>query len=111
MRHIPVFPEKMLSNSDRYIKARYTEKINPCIAYRQVITSQSALALLFSIRITGRDRIVVSTSRCGRDNPGSNPGHGRTCCDVLARQAVVILVKGTHTVYFTLYHKSKAYDT
>ena len=26
---------------------------------------------------TGRDRIVVSTSRCGRDNPGSNPGHGR----------------------------------
>ena len=22
------------------------------------------------------DRIVVSTSRCGRDNPGSNPGHG-----------------------------------
>jgi hypothetical protein len=25
----------------------------------------------------GRDRIVVSTSRCGRDNPGSNPGHGR----------------------------------
>uniref|UniRef100_H2XKD2 Uncharacterized protein n=1 Tax=Ciona intestinalis TaxID=7719 RepID=H2XKD2_CIOIN len=21
------------------------------------------------------DRIVVSTSRCGRDNPGSNPGH------------------------------------
>ena len=24
-----------------------------------------------------RDRIVVSTSRCGRDNPGSNPGHGR----------------------------------
>ena len=27
----------------------------------------------------GRDRIVVSTSRCGRDNPGSNPGHGRGC--------------------------------
>ena len=27
-----------------------------------------------------RDRIVVSTSRCGRDNPGSNPGHG-ICCD------------------------------
>lgn len=27
----------------------------------------------------GRDRIVVSTSRCGRDNPGSNPGHGRVC--------------------------------
>ena len=24
-----------------------------------------------------RDRIVVSTLRCGRNNPGSNPGHGR----------------------------------
>ena len=23
------------------------------------------------------DSIVVSTSRCGRENPGSNPGHGR----------------------------------
>ena len=23
-----------------------------------------------------RDRIVVSTFRCGRNNPGSNPGHG-----------------------------------
>ena len=23
-----------------------------------------------------RDRIVVSTLRCGRNNPGSNPGHG-----------------------------------
>ena len=25
---------------------------------------------------TSRDRIVVSTLRCGRNNPGSNPGHG-----------------------------------
>ena len=30
----------------------------------------------------GRDRIVVSTSRCGRDNPGSNPGHGRDAVDL-----------------------------
>ena len=29
-----------------------------------------------------RDRIVVSTSRCGRDNPGSNPGHGSVRCGV-----------------------------
>ena len=27
-----------------------------------------------------RDRIVVSTLRCGRSNPGSNPGHGSTKC-------------------------------
>ena len=24
----------------------------------------------------GRDRLVVRTLRCGRNNPGSNPGHG-----------------------------------
>ena len=27
--------------------------------------------------IASRDRIVVSTLRCGRNNPGSNPGHGK----------------------------------
>ena len=26
-----------------------------------------------------RDRIVVSTLRCGRSNLGSNPSHGRSC--------------------------------
>ena len=26
--------------------------------------------------ICGRDRLVVRTLRCGRSNPGSNPGHG-----------------------------------
>ena len=28
------------------------------------------------IVVNSRDRIVVSTLRCGRNNPGSNPGHG-----------------------------------
>ena len=34
----------------------------------------------FNSQLSGysRDRIVVSTSRCGRDNPGSNPGYGMT---------------------------------
>ena len=35
----------------------------------------------------GRDRIVVSTSRCGWDNPGSNPGHGRDKDESLVRQS------------------------
>ena len=35
----------------------------------------------------GRDRIVVSTSRCGRDNPGSNPGHGRDKDESLVRKS------------------------
>ena len=26
-----------------------------------------------------RDRLVVRTLRCGRSNPGSNPGHGIFC--------------------------------
>ena len=26
--------------------------------------------------VRSRDRIVVSTLRCGSNNPGSNPGHG-----------------------------------
>ena len=34
--------------------------------YEAIISSQNS-----------RDSIVVSTSRCGRENPGSNPGHGR----------------------------------
>ena len=34
---------------------------------------------LFTIMSShSRDRIVVSTLRCGRSNPGSNPGHGKT---------------------------------
>ena len=32
------------------------------------------MRVAFAIR---RDRIVVSTLRCGRNNPGSNPGHGK----------------------------------
>ncbi|KAL1116643.1 hypothetical protein AAG570_005115 [Ranatra chinensis] len=29
-----------------------------------------------SEEVAGRDRLVVRTLRCGRNNPGSNPGHG-----------------------------------
>ena len=37
------------------------------------------LTYIQKINSDSRDRIVVSTSRCGRDNPGSNPGHGSSC--------------------------------
>ena len=30
----------------------------------------------YQLNTTGRDRLVVRTLRCGRSNPGSNPGHG-----------------------------------
>ena len=29
-----------------------------------------------SLHVSSRDRLVVRTLRCGRSNPGSNPGHG-----------------------------------
>ena len=31
------------------------------------------------IAVLSRDRLVVRTLRCGRSNPGSNPGHGIFC--------------------------------
>ena len=42
--------------------------------------------LMYNSWCNGRDRIVVSTSRCGRDNPGSNPGRGRDKHESLVRQ-------------------------
>ena len=46
---------------------------------------KSSSLLIFLIMLFAshsRDRIVVSTSRCGRDSPGSNPGHGKQLCSV-----------------------------
>ena len=37
-----------------------------------------------------RDRIVVSTLRCGRNNPGSNPGHGTLV--IIHHPAIVITI-------------------
>ena len=34
----------------------------------------------YSVR--GRGRIVVSTLCCGRNNPGSNPGHGNLIMEI-----------------------------
>ena len=36
-----------------------------------------AIGLYFNpVPVVRRDRLVVRTLRCGRSNPGSNPGHG-----------------------------------
>ena len=48
--------------------------------FKQRLTSQSVskkIFALFSQWPNSRNRIVVSTLRCGRSNPGSNPGYGR----------------------------------
>ena len=41
--------------------------------------------------LSGRDRLVVRTLRCGRSNPGSNPGHGS--CQKLFRQGIYLFTQ------------------
>ena len=36
--------------------------------------------------LSGRDRLVVRTLRCGRSNPGSNPGHGSDIFSVIKKK-------------------------
>ena len=43
--------------------------------FKQCVVSRNNCKRLPPVR-NSRDRIVVSTLRCGRSNPGSNPGHG-----------------------------------
>ena len=43
---------------------------------RDKATSALVGSLIQSKSLVGRDRLVVRTLRCGRSNPGSNPGHG-----------------------------------
>ena len=54
--------------------------------YKDIVTSIERKIYLLIPNISNpvpiphhsRDRIVGSTLRCGRSNPGSNPGHGIT---------------------------------
>ena len=38
------------------------------------------------------DRLVVRTLRCGRNNPGSNPGHGMNCFHIYLLYFVMNLI-------------------
>ena len=62
----------------------------------------------------GRDRIVVSTLRCGRNNPGSNPGHGRKVGNAYTINLFFYLRetigKVTEKIMFPLTHDYKAID-
>ncbi len=49
----------------------------------------------FIIQFLGsRNRIVVSTLRCGRSNPGSNPGYGRTIFFRCSKAWKVVSING-----------------
>ena len=44
-----------------------------------------------------RDRLVVRTLRCGRNNPGSNPGHGNVFANANSNEFYFIIV--TYRLY------------
>ena len=44
--------------------------------FRVTFSCLDELGLPYSPSVSSRDRLVVRTLRCGRSNPGSNPGHG-----------------------------------
>ena len=57
------------------------------------------LLTFFVASEVGRDRIVVSTSRCGRDNPGSNPGHGILSLYFFLCFFIIIIFFNTRNVF------------
>ena len=54
---------------------RQSQQIENAFDWLKIFIIMQYIALP-NLRSQGRDRIVVSTLRCGRNNPGSNPGHG-----------------------------------
>ena len=58
-----------------------TENKEECVDIEDKQNQQSLqfvlnISFLTSKPLASRDRLVVRTLRCGRSNPGSNPGHG-----------------------------------
>ena len=68
------------SSIDRSIHYNFLKTTQKPNGNRKVIIIKTSIGV--ELRHTtspsklSRDRIVVSTLRCGRNNPGSNPGHG-----------------------------------
>ena len=61
-----------LQRKFQYIGALYlpVQPLSPAAPCYHIIYAFPAVELI------SRDRLVVRTLRCGRNNPGSNPGHG-----------------------------------
>ena len=49
------------------------KRLANCVSFESTILLHELLSVSLH---NSRDRIVISTLRCGRSNPGSNPGHG-----------------------------------
>ena len=48
----------------------------PYFLVYDLLQTESYTLFFSSMDVSSRDRLVVRTLRCGRSNPGSNPGHG-----------------------------------
>ena len=77
--------------------------------------SHSCMSMIrwFLDTTTCRDRIVVSTLRCGRSNPGSNPGHDSV--HSLIRQMYFLIIKtattiSDHNVHIYVYYRNIEYQ-
>ena len=55
------------------------------------------------VPVVGRDRLVVRTLRCGRRNPGSNPGHGTFFSVFILYSIFLIIIFLLLFVYFGFY--------
>ena len=81
-----------------YIFLFYKDKIS-IVTYIKLICN---LYCNFIIIFICRDSIVVSTSRCGRENPGSNPGHGKVSLCKSNFVMAYFLIKYTYIINIIL---------
>ena len=58
------------------------------------------------IAVLSRDRLVVRTLRCGRSNPGSNPGHGRAYSVMAEVYLLLILLYVMSKEYVLVFNKN-----
>ena len=56
--------------------------------------------------LNSRDRLVVRTLRCGRSNPGSNPGHGRAYSVMAEVYLFLILLYVMSKEYVLVFNKN-----
>lgn len=58
--------------------------------------------------VSSRDRLVVRTLRCGRSNPGSNPGHGSDTFVLNLKVGVATSMR--HSVFHSMVSKRQWYS-
>ena len=70
--------EKVARNINVYVplKKQHGSKKRPWKRHSVCIYMNEKISICVQQWPNSRNRIVVSTSRCGRENPGSNPGYG-----------------------------------